>query len=312
MCVDLISDLLQISRARCVLAGGISGSGAWAARSPAPGRIKIMGVVSGSVWFRLATEPADLQVAAGEVLVVDGRTSFDLGSDLDEPPMRLRKADPVRPIHLDDEDVCVTAHIEFFEAGDDFLRDAIPPVLHLRGEAREATTARWLLEELLDEFAHERAGRTAASVQLTQLLLVQVFRAWAATPDELPSGWFRAAADDRLRPALQLMHADASREWHIAELAAACAMSRSSFADRFTKAAGVPPVTYLFRWRMRQAERALVEGAASITELATSLGYRSESAFSVAFKRWSGIAPSRFRQRDLTAVDPEGPGWDKI
>ncbi|MDF2824996.1 MAG: AraC family transcriptional regulator, partial [Mycobacterium sp.] len=100
------------------------------------------------------------------------------------------------------------------------------------------------------------------------------------------------------------------RDWHISELAAACAMSRSSFADRFTKIAGVPPVTYLFRWRMRQAERALADGSASITELATSLGYRSESAFSVAFKRWSGIAPSRFRQRDprrdpgQQAVDP--------
>lgn len=254
-----------------------------------------MGVVKGSLWFRLATEPAGLQVTAGEVLVVDGRTSFDLGSDLAEPPMHLRETDPVPPIHRDADHVCVTAHIELFEAGDDFLRDAIPPVLHLRGYAREATTARWLLEELFDEFSHERAGRTAASVQLTQLLFVQVLRAWAAAADELPSGWIRAAADDRLRPALQLMHADVGRDWHISELAAACAMSRSSFADRFTKIAGVPPVTYLFRWRMRQAERALADGSASIAELATSLGYRSESAFSVAFKRWSGIAPSRFR-----------------
>lgn len=257
-----------------------------------------MGVVRGSLWFRLATEPAVLQVAAGEVLVVDGRTSFDLGSDLDEPPMLLRETDPVRPILRDADHVCVTAHIELFEAGDDFLRDAIPPVLHLRGEAREATAARWLLEELFEEFTHERAGRTAASAQLTQLLFVQVLRAWAAAADELPSGWVRAAADDRLSPALQLMHADVGRDWHISELAAACAMSRSSFADRFTKIAGVPPVTYLFRWRMRQAERALADGSASITELATSLGYQSESAFSVAFKRWSGIAPSRFRQRD--------------
>lgn len=265
-----------------------------------------MGVVKGSLWFRLATEPAGRQVTAGEVLVVDGRTPFDLGSDLDEPPMHLRQTDPVRPIHRDDDHICIAAHVELFEAGDEFLRDAIPPVLHLRGETREATTARWLLEELFDEFTLERAGRTAASVQLTQLLFVQVVRAWAAAADELPTGWVRAAADDRLGPALQLMHADVGRNWSISELAAACAMSRSSFADRFTKIAGVPPVTYLFRWRMRHAERALTDGSASITELATSLGYRSESAFSVAFKRWCGIAPSRFRQRDPAeqAVDP--------
>lgn len=310
--MDLISDLLQISRARCVLSGGISGSGGWAARSPAPGRIKILGVVRGSLWFRLASEPTRVQVSAGEVLVVDGRTPFDLGSDLDEPPMHLRGTDPVRPIDRDADDVCVTAHVELFEAGDDFFRDAIPPVLHLRGEAREATTARWLLEELFEEFAHERAGRTAASAQLTQLLFVQVLRAWTGSADQLPSGWVRAAADVRLSPALQLMHADVGRDWHIAELAAACAMSRSSFANRFTKIAGVPPLTYLFRWRMHQAERALADGSVSITELATSLGYRSESAFSVAFKRWSGIAPSRFRQRDTQPVPASKPGEPNV
>jgi AraC-like DNA-binding protein len=250
------------------------------------------------LWLRLDSEPADLRVDAGEVLVVDGHTPFDLGSDLKEPPVHLRETDPVRPIDRDADHVCVTAHIELFEAADDFLRDAIPPVLHLHGRAREATTAAWVLEELFDEFTHERAGRTAASDQLTQLLLVQVLRAWVATADELPSGWVRAAADDRLGPALQLMHADVGRDWHISELAAACAMSRSSFAHRFTTTAGVPPLTYLFRWRMRLAERSLDDGSSSITELATQLGYRSESAFSVAFKRWSGIAPSRFRQRD--------------
>lgn len=196
-----------------------------------------MGVVKGSLSFRLATDPAGLQVAEGEVLVVDGRTPFDLGSDLDKPPIRLRETDPVRPIDRDDDHVCLTAHIELFEAGDDFLRDAIPPVLHLRGEAREATTARWLLEELFEEFTCERAGRTAASAQLTQLLFVQVLRAWAAAADELPSGWVRAAADDRLRPALQLMHADVGRDWHISELAAACVnvaeqLCRSVHQDR--------------------------------------------------------------------------------
>lgn len=131
MCMDLVSELLEISRARCVQSGGISGSGAWAARSPAPGRIKILGVVRGTLWFRLATEPAGLQVTAGEVLVVDGRTSFDLGSDLEEPPIHLRETDPVRPIDRDADHVCITAHVELFDFGDDFLRDAIPPVLHL-------------------------------------------------------------------------------------------------------------------------------------------------------------------------------------
>ena len=47
--------------------------------------------------------------------------------------------------------------------------------------------------------------------------------------------------------------------------------------------------------RMRLAEHELREGSSSVSQLALSLGYGSESAFSNAFKRTTGIAPKRYR-----------------
>jgi AraC-like DNA-binding protein len=79
-------------------------------------------------------------------------------------------------------------------------------------------------------------------------------------------------------------------------LARAAAMSRTSFAERFRTVAGVPPLTYLSRWRMLLAQRALRDGDARIGSLAAELGYASESAFSTAFKREVGESPLRFRQ----------------
>jgi AraC-like DNA-binding protein len=64
---------------------------------------------------------------------------------------------------------------------------------------------------------------------------------------------------------------------------------------RFKTVAGVPPLTYLLNWRMRIAERALRDGNTSMSALALSLGYTSESAFSNAFKRTVGMAPKRYR-----------------
>ena len=50
---------------------------------------------------------------------------------------------------------------------------------------------------------------------------------------------------------------------------------------------------------MRLAQRSLREEKLSLFELAQSLGYASESAFSTAFKRITGTAPRTYRARAL-------------
>jgi AraC-like DNA-binding protein len=91
------------------------------------------------------------------------------------------------------------------------------------------------------------------------------------------------------------MHSDPARPWHLEDLAKATAMSRTTFAMYFKKVAGVGPLTYLTEWRMRLAEHDLREDKVSVSELAQSLGYTSDSAFSHAFKRVTGMAPKHYR-----------------
>ena len=133
------------------------------------------------------------------------------------------------------------------------------------------------------------------SEQLAQLLFVQTMRAYFSTSGPLAPGWIRAMCDDRLAPALRLMHREPGRRWGLGELAKIVAMSRTSFAVRFKAAAGVAPMTYLSNWRMRVAQQSLRETFTPIAALGLSLGYASEAAFSNAFKRATGLAPSRYR-----------------
>jgi AraC-like DNA-binding protein len=93
------------------------------------------------------------------------------------------------------------------------------------------------------------------------------------------------------------MHAEPGKPWSLPELAHAAAMSRTSFAERFRTVAGQPPLTYLSRWRMLLAQRALRDRDVRIASLASDLGYASESAFSTAFKREVGESPLRYRHR---------------
>src|SRR5439155_2303534 len=124
---------------------------------------------------------------------------------------------------------------------------------------------------------------------------VQIIRSYLETSGPLTTGWIRALGDERVAPALRLMHQEPARAWQVGELAKEACMSRTSFALRFKAAAGVAPLTYLQNLRMRLAEHELREGSASVSRLALSLGYGSESAFSNAFKRTTGMAPKRYR-----------------
>ncbi|MCO1653825.1 helix-turn-helix transcriptional regulator, partial [Pseudonocardia sp. S2-4] len=59
-----------------------------------------------------------------------------------------------------------------------------------------------------------------------------------------------------------------------------------------------PPLTYLTRWRMTLAADLLAEReAATIAEVARTVGYSDAFGFSAAFKRVRGVNPSEFRDR---------------
>ncbi|WP_396910565.1 helix-turn-helix transcriptional regulator [Mycolicibacterium sp.] len=125
--------------------------------------------------------------------------------------------------------------------------------------------------------------------------LLEVLRAYIDQVGELPQGWLRVLTDERLRPAVAAMHDQPEKPWRLEELARVAAMSRTSFVERFSAVADLPPLTYLNTWRTQLAQQALRDGEARVGALAFRLGYKSESAFSNAFKREVGMSPLRYR-----------------
>lgn len=151
--------------------------------------------------------------------------------------------------------------------------------------------------------AQRRTGEIFAVRQHAQLLILDVLRAVSQDPD-LPPGWMAAIADPQLGPALALLHERPAVSWTLAELARSCAMSRTTFAQRFRAVVGLPPRAYLIRWRMLLAQRDLTDGNARIGEVGAGLGYSSEGAFSSTFTREVGVAPSRYRSAARAGFSP--------
>jgi AraC-like DNA-binding protein len=297
---DLLSGALALTDATCMLSGGFRIGGTWALQFQPEQRLKLAAIVRGSCWLTADGLEAPLHLQDGDVAVLNDRQVVVLASDPSVEPRDRREvfdgtSDAVIQIGVEDEVLCIGGHVALNRGGEDLLLGALPPVMHVRARDSGASIIQWLLGQLAAEMAARRPGYEFATHGHAQLLFVEVLRAYLDSNDAVPAGWLRALADDRLAPALQLMHADPGRTWRLEELARAAAMSRTTFTERFKATAGVPPLTYLHDWRMRLAERALRDEDITIAQLSHTLGYASESSFSNAFKRTNGIAPKRYR-----------------
>lgn len=304
---DPISQVLRLADVESVMSGGFSAGGAWAIHFPPPDRIKFFATVRGSCWLRVDGDSDALFLDAGDAVLLTAPRGFTMGSDPGQVPIEAKALfagmcrPEIRPVGEGGAAVHIGGHVRLNPAYVCMLTEAFPPLIHVRGNAPEASTMRWILDRLVEECGSDRPGTGLATTQLAHLLFVQVLRAHLGSGGELPAGWLRAAADPRLGPVLRMMHAEPAREWRLDELARAAAMSRTVFATQFKAAAGVAPLSYLARWRMRLAEQALRRGEVPVAVLARDLGYASESAFSHAFKRIVGISPSRYAVSSLPA-----------
>lgn len=198
--------------------------------------------------------------------------------------------------------VCGVVRFEHRSAID--LVRALPSVIHF--DASRAPQAEWMQHTLQLMAVESRSvlpgGETVIS-RLADILVVQALRAWLRDDPSARSGWLGAMRDPQIGRALAAIHRDPVGEWTVASLASAAAMSRSAFAARFTALLGETPMRYVTRARMEVASE-LLRGSAGATmnDLASRVGYRSEAAFGRAFKRSVGVSPGRARR--------ERPGSD--
>ena len=156
-----------------------------------------------------------------------------------------------------------------------------------------------LVDTIVAELARPRAGQQAVLDRLLDLLLVSGLREWLDRPDSGAPPWYRAQDDVVVGTALRLMHDDPSHPWTVAALAERTAVSRATFARRFTDLVGEPPMSYLGCWRLCLAADLLRETDATTDAIARQVGYADADALAVAFKRTYGQRPALYRRLAL-------------
>ena len=80
-------------------------------------------------------------------------------------------------------------------------------------------------------------------------------------------------------------------------LANACNMSVPALEKTVLKYAGCGAMNYFNELKMRKATELLKSGK-SVKEVALSLGYSDQNYFSLRYKKWSGLSPSKIEKRN--------------
>ena len=169
-------------------------------------------------------------------------------------------------------------------------------MIELRGAGDQALV--WLdvsSQMLVRETTSPSQGWAVMVSRILDLLFIQVLRAWAAGPSAEP-GWLTGAMDPVIGEAITEIHANPRHPWTVERLAQKSNLSRSAFAERFARRAGLPPAAYITQLRLATAADLLLDTTDPISTIASEVGYDSEAAFSRAFSRRYGLPPSRWRR----------------
>jgi AraC-like DNA-binding protein len=174
---------------------------------------------------------------------------------------------------------------------------ALPPLFVVRLPSGDAS--RWVRASidyaLADAAPPSNLASSVIATRLPELVLTEILRVHLATAPASDHGWIGALHDPILAPALAALHREPARGWTVAALGSHVGASRSSLDDRFRRVLGLSPIRYLTAWRMHLATDLLATTELSISSIAHRVGYASEDAFSRAFRRERGVAPSQWR-----------------
>ena len=308
--MDPLSELLSLLKPRSYVSAGFDAGGDWSIQFYDMQQfIKCYAVVSGESWLLVdgLDEPVQLQV--GDCFVLPSGRSFRLASDLNLPSVRA--ATVFSEAHYGG----VVTHNgggKFNIVGSRFmvdghyahiLREMLPPIVHLKKKT-DQLALRWAIEQMMQELREQQVGSFLIAQHLAHMMLLQTLRLHLAE-NPRNSGWLFALADKQMSAAIKAIHAAPAQSWSLQSLATHVGMSRSSFAEKFKNIVGTSPIDYLIRWRMFLAADRLTNSNDTISIIAISLGYESESTFSTAFKRVMNCSPRRYGQNAKNLLNIE-------
>jgi len=301
--MDALSTILEATRLRSVVYSKFPLAAPWGLDVVKDENSQFWRLVSGSCTVG-SPDGRIIELAEGDLVFVPHGSAHwiaDKSTSLRMPSPEFVKARRAGiPVFNSDGDVTtlIAGHFEFdYQPLHPFLKD-LPPIIHIKQYVTEnQLLLRQIMQLMLEELNNERPGSSVMLKSLSEIMFVNIIRAYLDLEQPGPScGFLSALNDPRISKALKLMQDSPQNDWTLESLASEIGMSRSVFFNQFKKLVHETPLSYLTNWRIRQAQKLLMTDNSNISEIATSVGYHSESAFSRIFKSKTGQTPAMYRR----------------
>lgn len=297
--MDALAAVVTLLKPHAIVAKIMHGGGRWGVRYAKFGHPSFALVLKGSCWLAADGFPAST-LKSGDFVFFPATPGFTLASD---PKVKPKAREPVpsgKPVDevwhgdatAEPSASLLGGYFTFDPVNAPLLLRLLPRMLHLRATHPAIGSVAPVVELIKREALEKRAGRSLVMTRLIEILLVETLR---SAPAELTAtGLLAGLRDPQLAAALQAIHTQTAQAWTLVSLARQAGMSRSSFAERFTRVVGATPLNYLLQWRLAVAKDLLIQGQITVAETAVTVGYESASGFSTAFSRETGQSPSDF------------------
>jgi AraC-like DNA-binding protein len=258
----------------------------------------------GNCWLSVEGIPEPIPLTAGDCLLVARRTSFVLR---DSPRTRPQSFGEIAPkansnvAHYGGggaPTTIVCGVLSFDRASLKPITQLLPSFILVKADQAHTLALHNTMQALASEMAEQAPGSEVVATRLAEILFIQTLRAHIASGAERRNkGWLRAIFDPQMGTALSAIHGNVNTPWTVESMAEAAGMSRSAFAARFKELLGQTPLEYVTEWRMQKAMQLLQQRDKKLVDIARSVGYESDAAFSKAFKRVVGASPGEYLRR---------------
>lgn len=174
------------------------------------------------------------------------------------------------------------------------LPDILAEIIYVPPVEREIAARLYAVLEMAVKFRHApETIREPVTRRIAEILAIELTE---FSLSQEKSGMQSRIHDPRIRRTVALMRVHPERPWTLAGFCREACMSRSAFAARFREVVGRPPLAYLQSLRMERARELLRNSEMPVYEIASRVGYGSDTAFSKAFAREFSESPARFRK----------------
>lgn len=167
----------------------------------------------------------------------------------------------------------------------------------------ERTELSNLLNLILKEVQNKQPGYHLVCQNLLDVLLIQIIRRQKLVP--APISFTKMTKEcGQIKQYLDSNYAD---NINLDSLAAMAHMNKYYLVHAFTKYTGLSPISYLNAKRLESSRNLLTSTDFSIAQIASSVGFSSQSYFSQAFRKEMNMTPNEYRKKKSTESEAETP-----